>query len=452
MASQKRLLIGSGFGTSETSINFLSNHNFHEANLIIWHPESILNELGSANNPILSTKVAALRRRLSDLSDWIFQGNTLILINHTAVSFRYREAGSTFVGTLEKYAPLNCVEHVSAEGKRVEYCGPSSVSDLLASHIPLLQYKVVIEGEGLVPLLKVELGRKGASQIVGGYQQLGEGYIFYLPPLDGSPSQWGSYVDDASKLRDVIEFKPSEYPEWIDLYQSVDERSNFSSISELEKKSAQIDLQLKVHTQAIEEGRKLKRLLFETGPVFAVAVSSALLELGFTVVDGPEPRADLLASDGKKLIAIEAKGVEGGAKERDVRQSIQWVAELNSALVLEEGELDSDLKRYAGLVAGLPRALDQSESKGFLIMGTFRKLPLSDRVQPSFPEPVSRVLERNDICALTGAQLYALIIAVRQDNNLKATILNELMNTKGVYQRGLSWNDVLVNFENSYSS
>jgi hypothetical protein len=171
-----------------------------------------------------------------------------------------------------------------------------------------------------------------------------------------------------------------------------------------------------------------------------------LKELNLTVVEGPHPRADLLATNGVRFAAIEAKGLEGPTKEKDVRQVVQWMAEVDRALAPDDEQMDADLCRYVELLATLKLETqkDGSDCKGLLIIGTYRKLPLAERVEESFPEPVTRVLARSDVCALTGLQLLGLVLEGRRDPSLKPMIIKELFETRGVLKRALNWNEFLT--------
>ncbi|MFX9321716.1 hypothetical protein ABTN96_19460, partial [Acinetobacter baumannii] len=55
-----------------------------------------------------------------------------------------------------------------------------------------------------------------------------------------------------------------------------------------------------------------------------------------------------------------------------------------------------------------------------------------------------RVIERADICALTGAQLLGLVLQSRENPALKPIILKELFETRGVLARASSWDEFLA--------
>jgi hypothetical protein len=443
--SDKRLFIGSDFGTGEGAVGFLSNRNFHESNLIVWTPSSVIAEMTPRGNPFPKDVIDTLQRRLAHLREWVAQGHTLILVGHGPVPYRYKvNSHQTNHSALEKCPPLDEINLRIAAGTRVEYCGPAPVADLFTNHLQVLRYDVVLGGANLTPLLRVALGSPGATQIVGGYRPYGEGLIVYLPPISGNSAQMAAYINDASKLSDALVSKPSELPVWIDKYQTANDRKAFATIADLTRKASDVQNKLEAQQSLIRNSRELKRLIFDTGASFASAVAAALSELGLQVVEGPHPRADLLASNGVRFAAVEAKGVEGSTKEKDIRQTVQWMAEVDSALATSKEDADPDLSRYVEQLAKLAVNRDGSDCKGLLIMGSFRKTAVAERTQPSFPEPVTRVLERADVCALTGLQLFGLVLQSRDKPSLKPTLLTELFETRGVLQRALDWNEFLT--------
>ncbi|WP_159196435.1 hypothetical protein, partial [Escherichia coli] len=107
--------------------------------------------------------------------------------------------------------------------------------------------------------------------------------------------------------------------------QSTGDKELFAKVAALTSRLEELQSQLNVQQGLIQSSRDLKKLIFDTGTGFAEAVADALEELGLSVVEAPHPRADLLASDGARYAAVEAKGIEGTTKEKDVREVAQWM-------------------------------------------------------------------------------------------------------------------------------
>ena len=196
----------------------------------------------------------------------------------------------------------------------------------------------------------------------------------------------------------------------------------------------------------IEGARQLKQLLVGTGADFEDAVAKALRELGLEVVPGPHPRADLLVTDGTRIAAVEAKGIEGAAKEDYVRQVRMWMPEVDAALAPSSDETEDPLlNKYTEQLQKLNlEALDRNaDCKGILVLGTFRLLPLDQRTQADFVENVIQVITRQDICALTGLQLFGLIIMTRSEPSLKESIRTALFATRGILNLAKDWRQFL---------
>jgi hypothetical protein len=83
------------------------------------------------------------------------------------------------------------------------------------------------------------------------------------------------------------------------------------------------------------------------------------------------------------------------------------------------------------------------DCKGILVLGTFRLTPLDQRTQPDFPNNVQLVMNRQDICALSGIQLFSLVVLARSDDTLKAQFREALFSSRGVLPLGLDWKQVL---------
>jgi hypothetical protein len=90
------------------------------------------------------------------------------------------------------------------------------------------------------------------------------------------------------------------------------------------------------------------------------------------------------------------------------------------------------------------RSRKANDCKGILVIGTFRKTPLEARdPQQDFPEPVLRLIEREEICALTGLQLLGMVLECRSDPSQKGAVRNEILSTCGVLTRGRDWKTFL---------
>ncbi|HEY5504381.1 MAG TPA: hypothetical protein VIK28_04420, partial [Sedimentisphaerales bacterium] len=240
--------------------------------------------------------------------------------------------------------------------------------------------------------------------------------------------------------------RKSNLPDWIDNFCVDTELDAINITNALEEEILALRAKIVEKQSDIARARELKALFSGTGDEFKDTVAAALQELGLNCVDGPHPRADILASNGKRFMAIEAKGLDGNAKESNFRQVERWKAEVNSAVTIatEERKADPDLRRYGeqlDLLGMPPNVTD--DCKGLMVIGTFRSTPLTDRKGPDFPDGVIRRLGHSDVCALTGLQLFGLVMHVRKNPHLKSEIVESLFNTAGVLDRATEWNEFI---------
>ena len=450
MSSDDRwLFVGNSYGAATEAIHFLSTRNFNEADTIFLSLPSVASEFVKPGHSVQFSTYSILEARLAELNGWVSRGHTLVVIGSSSVPFTFVNQQKAAIRTrLEKMAPLDDVEFVPASGARVQYCGPPAAEEVFSDAIRRIRYENLLKSKSIVPLLRVAAATAGGElQVVAGYRKLGDGLIVYVPPFQGKAEQSKAFFHRLALLAKLLSKAAPQLPEWVDHYQSKSEEVAVSEIAVLEQSAANLASRIAAEREGLEAHKALKVLVAGSGTAFANAVASALRELGLTVVEGPHPRADLLSASGARYIAIEAKGIDGAVRETQFRQIERWVTEVNSAagMPIEEAKADPDLDRYLTQLAKLNLSAEDlsDDCKGFLIVGTFRSTPLAERSEPDFPEPVLRLLNRSKICAITGAQLFSLVMEARESPSTKSEIVNELIETCGVLERGKDWSKYL---------
>lgn len=67
-----------------------------------------------------------------------------------------------------------------------------------------------------------------------------------------------------------------------------------------------------------------------------------------------------------------------------------------------------------------------------MIIGAHRRTPLDKRPVESFPDPVVKLINRFDVAAMTGLDLYCLLEQAKRDPSQKRSIAKKLMNFQGI--------------------
>lgn len=430
---------------------YFSNRNISDYHAIFFDLSVIESELLQAglltpSRQVSDTQIGHIQAILRDynarLLTYVLEGGIVVL------SCRDLPELQTPTHTLRvaDETLLSLAEPDGAHGDLIEWCGPVGLRDLVKEAIVLtdkLGYEVLLRGN-IQPLYRTL--RK--EEAVGGFIDYGEGLILFAPILKPSgtsdlrPLWVGSMLALAKALDERSD--PSLLPDWSRVYRLPQEKLSYDTLAALEADLARTQAAIRMEQQSIAEEETWKALFAANGDAFSDIVAEALRVLGFTVETGPKARADLVASHNGRLVAIEAKGVTGSARERDGREAVSWVQELAVAYTTPPGERDSVQKQYAAVIAklGIPEyqeGVAYEEPKGLLIIGTFAALPPVERGGRDFPDTMLRRMKESRLCAATGLQLLGMVLTVRANPESATELSSRLMVTDGVLSGYEDW-------------
>jgi hypothetical protein len=420
-----------GWPSSFQGLDLNSSTNLSEFDTIIFFPQA-----QQAN--------AKTDGRLAQLGIWVSEGHSLIVLVNSILSI----GGSNLPPLdLTKRFPLNLIRLTEVSGSRVEPCGSNTANSILANFCSDIGYDVTITGGGLSPLLQVTPARSGPTQIVGGYAKHNRGLVVFVPPYRQDSVR---YADSLLALLDVLrDGDKVEWPDWAGNLWTATEASAHGVISAARTEIDKLKVRISEEEAKISSAMQSKELLFATGDQFCNAVVLAFEELGICVINGPHTRADILGLDGSTIVAIEAKGLEGSARESHLRQVDTWVAEVRQTLssTASEREEHPTLRDYAPKLEELGVNVNEAqelECKGIMVIGTFRLTPVPERdEEKDFPGLNSKItLSR--VCALSGLQLYNLVMLARARPEEKEKIRTALLNTDGILGLGKGWQSHLT--------
>jgi hypothetical protein len=420
---------------------FLSQRNLYEYRTVIWKFASLRTELGAGrNNNDVQSNFHYSQQRLSMLNEWVTTGNTLLLINFH--SFPVPSFGFPY----PLPAPLDEIDFAVAQGQKIEACGTSVVNEALQPLMPLMAYHVILSGPEFVPFLRVVQGNKGNPQFVGGYRRHGDGLVIYLPDLSLKKGIELQFVNSVRAFPSILKPPPAKLPAWADRFRTSEETQFHRELRAEEALIAESQSRIAIHRQHLDACDRLKLLFTATGSQFEEVVAEALRELGLATVVGPNSRADLLASDGSRFAAVEAKGLEGTSREAHLREVGVWMAEVDLAVSMLPQERGPDQKAYWDSLSKLPmnNGDHKDACKGILVVNTFRLLPPIERKEPDFPDAMARKIAPMGVCALTGLELFGLVIETRRHPETKKDVVKALFETNGLLKRAVDWKTYLT--------
>lgn len=384
-------------------------------------------------------------RRLAALLTWVSEGHNLIVVLEDFAPLKISRDNRAVMFDLKKHELLSPIsDFKQIIGERVECIGEQN--EFLAQLSEYLSYRDVLTSTTAGRLLRVARSTDGADQVVGLTIRRGKGRLFFMPPP--KPAALDFCITIFAQLPDDEVAEAAELPEWVAEYENAGEAKASVRISELLRQIDERQREVETCRQALATSAWIKQLFAGSGDSFADAVARALKEMGLEVEPGPHPRADLLIRDGNNIGATEVKGLDGIARENNLRQTERWTAEVNAALAssAQEREADPDLVRYGEVLTALKIPLDgthQTNCKGIMIVGTYRKVPLVDRTDVDFPDAVLRIAEREQICALTGLDLLVWLLVAQSDPAQKDVFRGKLFSTNGRLKAPADWTSVL---------
>jgi hypothetical protein len=451
-----------------TSDNFLSTRNFAEYSVIIWDPSTLARE-ATLRYPAGSDKVSeafttSLNERTREIDDFLKNGGDLIIVLRRLRTLT--QQGSRFVKriNLNDSGPLSLVSSVARNGKSVEWIGPSELKDRMNELAKSLTYSAICNtvSEYLLPLWRVP----NTNQILGGVITRKGGSIIFIP----YPGYWddpGELIssvqrnqkflreiarlpDDLRKLRN----KREKLPEWANSIHLPDERAARDRISDLASHMEKLRAEIKDNESVIVEAENWKRLFTAHDEELVDAVMDALASIGIKTVRGPKGRADLVAVYDGRLAALEIKGKTGPAADKDARQCVTWVSDVEAAQISDEEQrrLDTVTREYLTCLSELgiePCAPDDPdphpvEAKGIVIINTFREKSLVERIDPDFPNSMHRTIINQKICALRSLQLLGMCIEAQRDPTIASALARMLFDTVGVLGEYTGWQEYLL--------
>jgi hypothetical protein len=271
----------------------------------------------------------------------------------------------------------------------------------------------------------------GTKNVAGSVERTREGGLLVLLPAvwfeevditdddveDATPDAAPFFADllttlEAMRNPDAVEV----LPEWANEYQLPDEPAKRAALvtrtTELQTAEAGV-------SEAADELRRAQRskvLFTGTGRPLELAVRQVLEHLGGQITEPPPGRDDWIVTFPEGEAVVEVKGVQGSGAERDAAQLEKWVAQ-----------------RIADT---------QNVPKGILVVNGWRLLPLSERVQPVFPDQMLAYSVARKHSLVTGVQLLGMLLAADSDAE-KGKCREILLNTAGLVAGYDDWRTFL---------
>ena len=261
------------------------------------------------------------------------------------------------------------------------------------------------------------------DNVVAGLIKVSNGYKIILPEMVKESSynkkHEKAYLDDVDFVIDSIRTlddtlnENCDIPEWVNKIILSNEKSDYlecinieSEIQKLNERKNQIQLNLNKSFQ-------YKKLLYSSGKELENIVQKVFLEIGFSLLPVRINRSDLNLTYKALHFVCEIKGLTKSAGEKNSNQLQKWETEF-----FEDYEI---------------------HPKQILIVNAFREVPLSGRIEDSFPNQMLDYATKKEQCLITTTQLLCFYLCWLQNNKIIDDFVEQLISTNGIFNYYNNW-------------
>lgn len=322
-----------------------------------------------------------------------------------------------FVDTFNTYSFIPIQINIqSLIGEEISYTAPAPFSDFFTSLKDYFYYNVSFSSNVINTLATI---KNNKNKIVSSVTNYKNGKLVLLPSIYNesdfkTQKAWEDF--QSLFLNNIISLTNSLMndnnqilPEWTNNIQILGEERILVDISEKQKKIEKILQQLKAKNDELNKVQSYKFLLTSTGKALENIVKKTLCELDFEIFNSEENRSDIIARYKEIDIVVEIKGLTKSAAEKNSAQLEKWASEFME----NKGR----------------------EPKAILIVNGYCELPLNQRIEAVFPNQMLKYAEKKEQCLLSTTQLLLLFLDIKNNPQNKDKLINELLNTVGVYNK-----------------
>lgn len=360
----------------------------------------------------------SVREQLIEL---LQQGKNIYVIMNLPDKYYYINFQERYDFNILSFLPLE-VDYEVLEGKYFNIQKVEPYASFFSSFQQFISYKNIIKCDAIKKLITI----KNSEKFISGIRDLYNGKIIFIPDFSRKLSPMLMFANEKikpetdnrdevfleaifkleEKLTENIE---EQLPDWAESFLILNEEDVKEKISDTEQKLKKLQEELDSHKNELKKIQGYKYLLTSSGKTLEAIVKRVLKELGFTLFETEENRTDVIAKYKNRDVVFEIKGVKHSAAEKNAAQLEKWVSEFIS--------------------------VNNKIPKAVLIVNGYYELPIKERNEPIFPNQMLKFSKGREHCLLSTYQLLKLFIEIKQYPEKSEHLINELLNTVGVYEK-----------------
>lgn len=367
----------------------------------------------------LSTIFDSFRTQLTEL---LQQGkNIYVIMNQTETYYHLDYQHERYDFDIMSYLPVK-VEYEILSGQEFHIENREPYNSFFTSIKQYISYENIIKCDFLEKLITI----KGTNKCIGGVCNIYNGKIIFIPDFSRRTAEMlifenekvrpetdnrdEVFLDAVFKLEEKLtENIEEKLPYWAESFLILNEDDIKENISNTEQKLEKLQGELESQKNELKSIQEYKYLLTSSGKTLESIVKRVLQEIGFTLFETEENRTDVIAKYKDRDVVFEIKGVKHSAAEKNAAQLEKWVSEFIS--------------------------VNNKIPKAVLIVNGYYEVPITERNEPIFPNQMLNFSKGREHCLLSTYQLLKLFIEIKQHPEKSEHLINELLNTVGVYEK-----------------
>jgi hypothetical protein len=409
-----------------TNINFGSNANLLDADLIFWDmlkSVSTLTAAGPISQSTIDRYKNLIETRKKEFEEYFELGRSLFIVSSGFTKPVYtdsKNAQSKFTFDFFSCLEIDEPRFELTSGKNIQPIENNAIRYFLNVNKSRVFYQVKFLPSKATPLMYI----KDTNYIVSQFYKVRNGFIIFLPSLIGINShiEQVNFIDTSIKIVDEIKKISStsaiNLEEWAQDYQFKNEMIEFEKKENINQQIVELKIQDERQDIVLKKYNDLKILFSGSGKELEQEIEKVFIEFGFQIEEANLNRDDLIVRLNEKVAVIEIKGVNKSAGEKQAAQLEKWV----SNYLLEK----------------------EISAKGILIVNTFRSIPLEERTEEDFPNQMLQYSKSRNHCLVTGIQLLAIYIDYKNGILDQTTVAKLLFETVGVLKYASSISSYLT--------
>lgn len=380
-------------------VHFLSKQNLLEYDAIIMSLATLVHESTHESLDLID-------HRINDLSEFSKVKKIPVILTYDGNNF-FPDS----MGIRRPFLERMGIEMttINGNGRKIDPNMSSLFADFLLEYHDKFEYGICFSSTPGVPIGNA---KEKAHMYVGCYTQ----EFVILPSIRREVSD--QFLIDLYEVCKKVwnsDIDQIELPKWTKDYLLPGEKDDRNNLLVIEKeidKLQQAKLEMEVK---LAKYQPIKRLWSSSGSELEIAVRDVFIELGFNMLPSDAGRDDILMEWKGKPIVGEVKGLSKSAAEKNAAQLEKWVS-----LHIERHDVQ-------------PKAL--------LVVNTFRNLPLSERLENSFPHQMLNYSKNREHVLMTTLQLCNLLLYCRKHSEQRETVIEKLLGTIGILEGFDQWDE-----------